>query len=74
MQDFIERRFYWRKYDARRILERFAATARDETYIERLSAALVGAIRDRLQPQTMGLWLRKPDERNEQVDFIGEIL
>jgi hypothetical protein len=38
VQDFIDRRFFRRKYDAARTLAGFAASARDETDLDRLSA------------------------------------
>ena len=57
VQDFVDRRFYRRKYDAQQVLAQFATVARDETDIEELSAALVGVVRDNLQLATAGIWL-----------------
>ena len=57
VQDFVDRRFYRRKYDAQQVLAEFATVARDETDIEELSAALVGVVRDNLQLATAGIWL-----------------
>ena len=59
VQDFIDRRFFRRKYDAARTLADFAATARDETDLDALSARLVGVVADTVQPEHVSLWLRQ---------------
>jgi hypothetical protein len=58
VQDFIDRRFYRRKFDTQRTLERFSAHVRNEVDLEDVRQRLVAVVRETMQPAHASVWLR----------------
>jgi hypothetical protein len=58
LQGFIDKRFYRRKYDARKILEAFSARLRNETDLDALRDEVIRVVRNTMQPEHASLWLR----------------
>ena len=57
VQALIDRRFFRRKYDAEKVLGRFAQTVRDETDLDALTTELARVIQETMQPEHVSVWL-----------------
>jgi hypothetical protein len=71
VQDAIDRRFNRTRYDAEKTLERFAATARDETDLDALLAELQHVIQETMEPEWVSVWLRASDPYQTETNVTA---
>ncbi|MDX1437288.1 MAG: hypothetical protein R3335_10785 [Anaerolineales bacterium] len=62
IQDFIDRRFYRRKYDAERALADFGQTVREEVDLESLTRELLAVVDETMQPESVAVWIKERAE------------
>ncbi len=74
IQNDIDRRFYQKKYNAEQAIERFAATARQETDLGALSAELLAVVAETMQPVAVTLWMKPMADRRRTTEDrpVGE--
>ncbi len=65
VQRAVDRRFYRTKYDARKAVETFGATLRQEVDITSFSQQLLTVVQQTMEPAHISLWLKEPSARKE---------
>ncbi len=65
VQDFIDRRFYRKKYNAEQALAQFSDLVRDEVDMDKLTAALMQVIQETMQPESVRLWLKSTPRKSK---------
>lgn len=63
IQTIIDRRFYRKKYDARKVVETFSSRLRDETDLATLQDELRRIVAETMNPRHVSMWLHQPPPR-----------
>jgi hypothetical protein len=63
IQQAVDRRFNWRRYDAARTIEAFSIRLRNQVDLDSLTAELLKVVEQTMEPTQPSLWLRASNER-----------
>ncbi len=58
IQEAVDRRFNRRKYNARKMIEVFGATVREDVDIDSLTTHLIDVVNETMEPSHVRLWLK----------------
>ena len=59
MQDFIDRRFYRRKFDSEQTVAEFSVRLRDEVELTAVTSRLTDVVQETMEPAHVSLWMRE---------------
>ncbi|HEY7342521.1 MAG TPA: hypothetical protein VH591_16725 [Ktedonobacterales bacterium] len=66
VQRAVDHRFYRTRYDARKAVEAFGATLRQEVDIASFSERLLTVVQQTMEPAHVSLWLKDPSSRTDR--------
>ena len=69
VQDVIDRRFNRTRYDAEKTIEAFAATVRNETDLDALTAELLRVIQQTMEPESLSILLFDPAADGSKIMY-----
>jgi hypothetical protein len=58
IQDWVDRRFSRSRYDAQKVIDRFAGSLQDRVDSEGLVNGWVGVVSETMQPTSVSVWVR----------------
>jgi hypothetical protein len=74
IQDFVDRRFYRKKYNAEKLVLAFSTSLREEVDLNELTNSLVSLVQESMQPEHVHLWLRPAGYRGNEEQALEQAL